>query len=556
MIREQLQKLGTAGLAVLAAACTVAGCGGGGGPAGAGAPPVSGTIVFRAVDPATATPNVRELFAAADDGSALVKLNQDLPAGTEVNLFAISPDKSSVAFTVTAAPDEHELYVVPIGGGAPVLVSEPIRHRIFEILWSPDSRSVAWQGDTVPGATDVRGLWVATPDASDRAWPVSTDLFAQIDPTNPASTELAEAIDPQWSPDSHFLGFLVKTTGSGRAVGLRVVDMQARQPDNSPVNNGALVTTPAIYPATGNIEESLQWQWAPDGSALAYVGDPITSGKRELFVSTADGTTTTKLHPTPAGPGVGSFDWSPDSGRLAYVSSQDGNTEIWVSNADGSVNEKQHKDLAGTQGAIAAKWSPDGQLAYISAQVLFNVNDLYLVTDKVQNRQLVRQRIQGNRVVDFDWLPGNQSLIYFANAELITTFELWTMSTGEFHDFVLDNPRAAPFSDPLTADDSIREYFLNPQRDRAAYMTFLAADNSVHMFARPIGSGPQLQVHDPLPTGAFIDWKDWSPDGTRLGYTVRDGTATTLYANATGGGAPVVLNGDKRVVSLDTCCRY
>jgi Tol biopolymer transport system component len=558
MIAARLTHTASTKIVAIVAALVVAGCGGGGGgTTGVSAPPVPGIVVFQAVDPATPAPiqGVRELFAAVDDGSRLYKLNQDLPFAVEVNLFAISPDKKLVAFSVTTNVDQNALYVVPIEGGTPVLVSDPIISRILDILWAPDSRSLVWQGDAVPGPDVKLELWVATPDGSDQVRPVSTGLLAQIDPASPGTTEDADAVNPKWSANSRYLGFQVQTTTTPHIVGIRVVDMQNRQPDNSPLNNGELITTPAIYPVTAEIENDPGWSWSPDSSAVAYVADPATDNKRELFVSTADGVSTTKLHPTPTGNGVVTYAWAPDSSKIAYVSTQTGNKEVWLSNADGTGNERQHTDLTGGLAASNVKWSPAGQLAYLSAQTLPGLIDLFLVTDKNLNQQLVRQRFAGNKVVSYEWFEGSTRVIYFANAESTARFELWTMGTNEFHNFTV-SPHPVPFNDPLAGSDTIHGYLLNPQRDRVAYLV-VTGSGEFRLLAKPINGGAEIQVNDTLAAGGpYVDWKSWSPGGQRLGYTVRTGADTALFSNDAVGGKPVMLNGNKAVVSNENCCRY
>ena len=93
------------------------------------------------------------------------------------------------------------------------------------------------------------------------------------------------------------------------------------------------------------------YQWSPDGSKIAY-----SSPNDGLGVVNADGSGQRKL-----GVGSGSFSWSPDSTRLAFVTGayeNSGNTILI--NADGS-NAKQ---INGLRGSIVG-WKPDGSQVII-----------------------------------------------------------------------------------------------------------------------------------------------------------------------------------------------
>ncbi len=70
-----------------------------------------------------------ELFTVPTDGSQeLVKLSAPLPPGGSVSWdFRVSPDGSRVVFFADAdTVDLHELYSVPIGGGEPLRLNDPI----------------------------------------------------------------------------------------------------------------------------------------------------------------------------------------------------------------------------------------------------------------------------------------------------------------------------------------------------------------------------------------------------------------------------------------------
>ena len=94
------------------------------------------------------------------------------------------------------------------------------------------------------------------------------------------------------------------------------------------------------------------FSWSPDGLRIAFVGD--RDGNDEVYVVNVDGSALRNLTRNPARDGHPV--WAPDGRKLGFVSSRGGNRDIYVMNADGS----RLRNLTGGlhQTAFGIAWSP------------------------------------------------------------------------------------------------------------------------------------------------------------------------------------------------------
>ncbi len=137
-----------------------------------------------------------------------------------------------------------------------------------------------------------------------------------------------------------------------RAIGLLMVFLAACGGENRPASESSNVegeVPTSVLTAPGSATHPAV---SPDGSRLAFMSNapgvavdlPINF---EIFVSTTEGSDPVKLTDNQV------FDadiaWSPNGGRIAFKSYQDGNDEIYVMNADGSgasnLTQNEHSDF-------------------------------------------------------------------------------------------------------------------------------------------------------------------------------------------------------------------
>ena len=101
--------------------------------------------------------------------------------------------------------------------------------------------------------------------------------------------------------------------------------------------------------------------WSPDGGKLAFISD--RTGIEQVYTMRPNGTHQTELTFQPVAHDQVP-DWRPDGRKIAYTQGAIGvNEKIWVMNADGSA---QHQVSTGTADDFGPAWSPDGrQIAFL-----------------------------------------------------------------------------------------------------------------------------------------------------------------------------------------------
>ena len=98
--------------------------------------------------------------------------------------------------------------------------------------------------------------------------------------------------------------------------------------------------------------------WSPNGTRIAVVGTSSDLSTKSLFVINADGSGLINVAnnvDNRVGDGGYNLTWSPDSARLAFASSQDG--QIYLVNTDGSELIKVSNNTSYND---SPAWSPDG----------------------------------------------------------------------------------------------------------------------------------------------------------------------------------------------------
>lgn len=286
--------------------------------------PPEGQLAFNGI-----TAAIGEIYVRNPDGTGEINLSNH--AAADINPIW-SPDGARVAW-VSSRDGNQDIYLANVdGSGLRRLTNNTLIDA--EPAWSPDGTKIIFRSTRSGGGDlytmDVMGTGVPTP-------------------TRFTSSTLND-YDPMWSPNGKFVAYTVDTGGStGPELYLLAVASNGLSPSGSPIR---------LTNRNGNDVTAF---WSPDGSLIAFrapygsggIGDQIWT------VRTSSPYTLTRLTTQ----GNNNFQsWSPDSSKILFQSTRDGNQEIYTMNADGSGQTRLTNSSVAETYAV---WSADArQIAY------------------------------------------------------------------------------------------------------------------------------------------------------------------------------------------------
>ncbi len=326
------------------------------------------------------TDDVFELYSVPTDGGVVTKLNSLLVTGSDVKQFKISPDSQNVIYTVEALdPTDMDLFSVPIGGGSPILLND------LDILLSH-----------------------------------VTDEF-------------------EISSDSSRVVFRVTNFGVVTGMYSVLVD-----------GTSLLELTPRSIPGpASNAVRVLEFSITPDASTVVYRANQDSTSEDEIYSVPISGGASTKLSGALlSGLDVQrGFSISPDNLRVVYRAERFINNEFYLYSApvDGSSNAVVLNGTLPISGSGDVEddfmISPDStQVVYRADQNQNNVIELFSVpiaggTPVRLNPNLVLggnvvAKLDTNRSNYFEITPDSARVIYMADQEIDTVFELYSVPIG------------------------------------------------------------------------------------------------------------------------------
>jgi Tol biopolymer transport system component len=210
------------------------------------------------------------------------------------NIAIVSPGPS--ADRAQAGCARLALYVVPVGGSKPVLVSAPRRGIGCGIAWSPSGREIAYgDGGEVLGVISSNG-------------------------GRPRILLNSGVGAPQWSPDGTKLAaptvIHLGALRSDRYRRITAVDADGGDP----------------HVVTDHAYTEYPFAWSPDSRRILYG----RQDRQGIYVSGADGRNNHRVtRDAPLQAGWGALAWSPTGGSIVYTSGGTDNTDLYLIGIDG-----------------------------------------------------------------------------------------------------------------------------------------------------------------------------------------------------------------------------
>ncbi|HEY7874881.1 MAG TPA: hypothetical protein VIG64_07130 [Actinomycetota bacterium] len=289
------------------------------------------------------------LYKIASSGRRARRLTRGLEPPFEAHAYEPdwSPDGRTIAFN---GGDDPAIYTIRANGKGMDRVARA-DHASFTPDWSPDGTHLVFEAESEEETFDI---FASRRDGSDL-------------------TRLTESesgrLHPSYSPD----GTQIATEGNTDDYRSRAFAMNA---DGS-----------AEYMLT-SAQASLNPAWSPTGEWIAFTSSPTeprdVDATAEIYVVHESGFGLTRL--THNAFRDASPEWSPDGSQIAFTRTEGRRTSIVVMDADGS-NERRLTSGRGDDGD--AQWSPDGtHIAFVHGGPSFTSTIRIMRADGTKEKQL------------------------------------------------------------------------------------------------------------------------------------------------------------------------
>ena len=449
-----------------------------------------------------------ELYASFNGGTDIKKISGAMTPGGNVIDYRVFPDGTRVAYVADQITDGvFELFVTAIDGSAvpaaPVSGLMAAGGGVVDFRISPDNQQVAYVADQITDG--VFELFITASDGS--AIPAAPDSGLMAgDGIFPADGS-AGPYSFEWSSDARWVGYIAEQDEPA------IFELYTLQMSSGAVTNISIASNPPDVFAVDS------FQWAPDSSRIAYLAsNPVALQPQiELYTNLPSGTLPFKPSRNLVKPdgNVIEFIWSPDSTLLAYLANALVATRIELFATRPIAQDNFNPSGAVPAGSVTAfAWAPNSQLvAFLGGLVTADIEELF-VADPV-SIVLNPNPISGITNPDGDvtavaWAPDSRRLAFIADASAEEVFELFSVRPNGTSLRTISN-----LTDP---GSDARDFIWSPG---SSLIAFRADQDLVGVFelytATPTGTINNT-ISDAAATGGEVKQYRWEPSGAGIGY--------------------------------------
>jgi Tol biopolymer transport system component len=200
---------------------------------------------------------------------------------------SFSPDGKTIVYARSECYQcGSEVWLVVLDGSNQQLLFEVPQFRVEQVLWAPNGRYIAFTQWRESEAQDLFIGGINSTVAVGELWVMDTQE-GERHKLNSVLTGYYEQFGLAWSPDGKQIAFVMSDEAK---LGKQLNDLHSNI-YVADVNSGN------VKPLTRfSHTQILAPTWSPDGSMLAFAGNPDSaSGQLELWVVKADGSTTQQV---------------------------------------------------------------------------------------------------------------------------------------------------------------------------------------------------------------------------------------------------------------------